>query len=320
MSSPTQTNTQEGQIVRTAAAALVKGRLVQLVDFTGEAKVQYPASDGVVCQYVTLEDCDSGASVNLLPLSSDRNIRIISSGTISGAVQVMCEAATGKIKSATGTNVYTIGYTEEDCVADQLALVRPYLTNIKPAVGAASSFTPSQVTLTDSSGGTAGTTLAATAGIYTLSVPIHWVSHGTGAEEIMTDYVFGHKFKILGISHITTVLGTGTSASQTITAEIGTTAVTSLSLNVTLATTTPLGVQVTGTPASAANTGSASANFSLLLSSGGTAFTAGDGVILVQVQNMDVADAIASEAAQLAHIKTDIAALKVITDAAGITS
>ncbi len=314
------TNTQKGIIQLVCDTALAANRLVQLVDATGPAKVQYPASDGVVCQYVTLEATDAGKPAVLQPLSSYYSVRVTSTGTIAGAVQVMCEAATGKIKSATGTNVYTVGYLEEDCIIDQIAKIRPYLTNIKPAVGAASAFTPSQSALTDNTTGTAVTTFAAGVGIQTLSFPIQLVAYGTSAYEVVTDYVPGYRFKILGISYFTTTPGTGTSASQTITAEIGTTAVTSLSLPITLGTTDVLGKLITGTPASAANTGTASGNFSLLMTTGGTAFTAGQGTILLQIQNMDTADAVAGIIEELQDAAADFTALKVITDAAGITS
>src|SRR5262245_42305017 len=56
-----------------------------------------------------------------------------------------------------------------------------------------------QSALTDSTTGTAGTTLAAGVGVYTLQFQ-HTFIGGTSAVEPVTNYTVGHKFKILSWS------------------------------------------------------------------------------------------------------------------------
>lgn len=148
--------------------------------------------------------------------------------------------------------------------------------------------------VTDSTGGAAQAAAAAGVGIYNLTIP-HVIPAGTSVGEVITAITIGHKFKILGWSFVTTVAGAGAGASRVYNMEIGTTDVGTVPSTCTLteASTSDVGELTAGTAVSGANTGAANATFSIELATGGTAFTAGSGYFVVQIQNMDVADAFA---------------------------
>lgn len=173
-----------------------------------------------------------------------------------------------------------------------------------------------QVALTDSTTGTAGDTLAAGAGVATIAIPIQLAAMTTAAADLITAYVPGYKFKLLALSFVTTKVGTGTSASQVLNLEIGTTNVTGGVLTVVLADTDVLGEKVDATAITAANTGSATDTISLEVAASGTVFTAGDGILLLKIQNMDTADAVASAAAKTNELRAALVALGAITGAA----
>lgn len=125
-----QSNTEEGIQVFKSAAAITKNRLVQLVDATGRCKVQHPAADGGVCQFVALETV-TGADLDVpcQPLTPGRTIRVESNATIAGAVQVMAQAATGRVIAVVaGAAVYSVGITQEDSVDTQLVEIRPLIS------------------------------------------------------------------------------------------------------------------------------------------------------------------------------------------------
>lgn len=155
--------------------------------------------------------------------------------------------------------------------------------------------------LTDSTTGTAGTTLAAGAGVFTLSIPIT-LAQITGAGDVLTNYTPGYKFKILGVHFAVTVAVTTAGKAADLNLEIGTTNLTGGVVSLTSANCTPLGAVVAGTAVTAANTGSASDTISIE-SASVTAFAEGEGVLLIRIQNMDTADAIASLAANLLDSK-----------------
>lgn len=166
-----------------------------------------------------------------------------------------------------------------------------------------------QTALTDSTGGAVSdATLAATAGIHTLSIPIQLAAMTTSAADLVTNFTPGFKFKILAVDFVTTTLGTGSGASQTLNLEIGTTNVTGGVVNPTLAGTDTLGELTAGTAVTAANTGSASDTISVEVAASGTAFTAGAGVLLVRIQNMDVQDNAAKTAELLNELRAALVA------------
>lgn len=171
-------------------------------------------------------------------------------------------------------------------------------TNAATRLGAITALTANALAavnnFTDNTTGTAGDTLAAGVGVYTLAIPIQLAAMTTAAADLITGYVPGHRFKLLSCSFLTTTLGTGAGASQVLNFEINATNLTGGVLTLTLATTTPLGNQIAATAITAANVGAVGDSLSLEVAAGGTVFTAGAGVILVKIQNLDSADAAAS--------------------------
>lgn len=176
----------------------------------------------------------------------------------------------------------------------------------------------SQSALTDSTTGTASTTLAAGVAVYdlTLPVPANLSTLSTGGVDVATGIVLGHKFKILSWEFITTVAGTGDGASLVFNLEIGTTDVGTVAstCTATLAGTSDIGERTAATAVSGANTGTSTDALSLEVAAGGTAFTAGSGYFVIKVQNMDTADAVAS----LANLANGLRAGLVPTTGVGL--
>lgn len=132
--SPIQTNTQRGSLVFVANAAIADGRLVKLIDATGAAVIGYPTADGQLCQFVTISSTSaSGENIEVMPLSPEQNVRLVSTGTIAGAVAIMAENATGKVKAATGAGVFVLGITEQDSIINQHVAVRPVVYRLADA-------------------------------------------------------------------------------------------------------------------------------------------------------------------------------------------
>jgi len=148
--------------------------------------------------------------------------------------------------------------------------------------------------LTDNSTGTASNTIAAGAGVSTIAFHINLVALTAAAADLVTDYVPGYAFKILAVDFTVTTLGTGAGATMSLNLEIGATNLTGGVVNPTLANTATLGSLIAGTAVTANNTGTAASTISIEVAAGGTIFTAGQGVLLVKIQNMDSANAIAS--------------------------
>ena len=163
--------------------------------------------------------------------------------------------------------------------------------------------------ITDNSTGTASETIAAGAGVATITIPLTSLATGlgTGAIDLLTNYVPGYRFKLLAFDFVTTVAGTGAGASQTFNLEIGTTNVTGGVLNVTLASTDTIGEVTAGTAITAANVGTAADTLSIEMAASGTVFTAGAGYFVIKIQNMDTADAIASIVAEYNELRGDVA-------------
>jgi hypothetical protein len=168
------------------------------------------------------------------------------------------------------------------------------------------------VSLTDSSGGTGSDTIAATAGIVTVAIPVNLVSLTTSAADLMTNYVPGYAFELLSFEFITTKLGTGASASQVINAEIGSTNVTGGVLTVLLADTDTLGKKKAATAVTAANVGTAADTLSFEVAAAGTVFTAGEGYILAKLRNLDTVNAIKSHSDKIEEILVGLRASGVL--------
>lgn len=146
---------------------------------------------------------------------------------------------------------------------------------------------------TDSGGGTTVAAVAATVGVYNLVLPAppNLSTLSTGGVDVATGIVLGHRFKIRQIEFITTLAGTGASASLVFNLEIGTTNLTGGVLTLALADTDTIGKRTAATAVTANNVGTSTDAISLEVAAGGTAFTAGSGYFVIEVQNMDTADA-----------------------------
>lgn len=149
-----------------------------------------------------------------------------------------------------------------------------------------------QQALTNSTTGTAGTTLAAGTGVFTVLLPINLASVTTNGD-VLTTYTPGYKFKVLSVDFAVTVPVTTADKLATLNVEIGTTDVTGGAVALTSANETPLGKVVAGSAVTAANTGTAASTISVEASSV-TAFSEGAGVLILKLQNMDTADSAAS--------------------------
>lgn len=156
--------------------------------------------------------------------------------------------------------------------------------------------------LTNSTGGAASATLAAGAGVQTIAIPVSLAAI-TGAGDVLTTYTPGYAFKVLAIGFAVSVPVTTADKLATLNVEIGTTDVTGGAVALTSANCTPLGAVVSGTAITAANTGTSTDSISVEAASV-TAFAEGWGYVLIKLQNMDTANAIASLASQLAKQRT----------------
>lgn len=159
-----------------------------------------------------------------------------------------------------------------------------------------------QAAITDSTTGTAGTTAAAGTGVQTLDFGIDLASVANG-NIIPTAYTPGFKFKVLGGTFAVNKPVTTGSKLTTLTLKIGSTAVTGFSIALTSANCTPIGALVQSSSVTALNTGTASDTITLVAGST-TAFVEGSGTLFLKIQNMDIADAHASEIRAFNAIRT----------------
>jgi hypothetical protein len=115
-------------------------------------------------------------------------------------------------------------------------------------------------------------------GAFNFHVPL---PSGTGAAEPVTDYVPGFAFTVEKVTFITSVVGTGTSASRTFRVLKGASTVVATA-TLLLADTTPVGAQKAFTVTSADATFDDDDTLTVDFASGGTAFTAGQGNLVIQ--------------------------------------
>jgi hypothetical protein len=151
-------------------------------------------------------------------------------------------------------------------------------------------------TLTDSTTGTASTTLAAGAGVMTVPLYVNLADITAGA--LLTTYVPGYAFKVLGVSFGVEKAATTAAKLATITPAITGVSITGGVLALTSANCAPQGTVVAGSAVTALNTGAATDSITLT-GSAVTSFVEGGGWILLKIQNMDTANAISSLAALL---------------------
>lgn len=125
------------------------------------------------------------------------------------------------------------------------------------------------------------------AGIYWTTFAQPLANLGTAAVTAIT-WTPGHRFKILAVQARTSVAGTGSGASQVLTAKINATAMTGGVLTLTLANQqTTYGQNVAATTITALNSGDNNDVVTVDLTASGTVFTAGQVDLLVKVQNCE---------------------------------
>lgn len=172
----------------------------------------------------------------------------------------------------------------------------------------------SQVAITDNSTGTVANTIAAGAGVHTVAIPIT-LANITGAGDVLTTYTPGYKFKVLSVDFaVETPVTTGSKAAS-LNVEIGTTNVTGGVVALTSDNCTPMGAVVAGSAVTAANTGTAADTISVEAASV-TAFVEGTGYLILKIQNMDTADAIASLSDKWNEVRLSLVNLGLISGAA----
>ncbi|MGQ0557985.1 MAG: hypothetical protein ACT4OE_00100 [Sphingosinicella sp.] len=172
----------------------------------------------------------------------------------------------------------------------------------------------SQVAITDSTGGTVSDTFASGVGETTIALHVNLASIAANGD-ILTNYTPGYRFKLLGFDFRVCKAATTAAKAASLNLEIGTTDVTGGVIALTSANCTPAGAAVAGSAITAANTGSASDTISIE-ASGVTAFVEGDGWLLINIQNMDTADAFASLADKWNEVRSALVNLGAITGAA----
>ena len=159
-----------------------------------------------------------------------------------------------------------------------------------------------QAAITDSSGGTVGTTLASTLGRVLLTIPIADMVKIADVD-LLTDFVPKFAGKILALDWWQEDPVTTGSKASTISMDIETTAVTGGVLSLTSAACTPLGKIINGTAITAANTFTAAQKITIKGAST-TAFGEGSGAFIITLQNDDMVNAIASMAALQDEMRT----------------
>ena len=123
-------------------------------------------------------------------------------------------------------------------------------------------------------------------GLVKIPLAVQYVTFSNAALDILTTYTPGYAFQFLKMELITTTVGTGAAASQELDAYISGVAVTGGTLNFLLADTTPTGKVIQGATPTALNIGTVTDTITISLKTGGTAFTAGAGVVMVTLLNL----------------------------------
>lgn len=131
--------------------------------------------------------------------------------------------------------------------------------------------------------------IPAGAGVVPLTLPLTSLATGlsTSAVTLMNALTPGFNGVIKSLAFVTTVAGTGTSASQTFSISVDATPETGGSLVLTLANQATIGTVTPATAITGLNVFGPTDTISLKMAAGGTAFTAGAGYFVVSLQNLD---------------------------------
>jgi hypothetical protein len=184
-----------------------------------------------------------------------------------------------------------LGYIGDTAAGTNIAIG----ATVSPA-GLQQTITGLPASFTDNTGGSVSSTLAAGVGI--LTIPLYVNLADLANHDVLTAYTPGYAFKILGMSFAVEKAATTAAKLATLTPYISGAAVTGGVISLTSANCTPQGAVIAGTTVTAANTGSSASTISITGSSV-TAFVEGAGWILLQVQNLDTANAVASIASKI---------------------
>lgn len=252
----------------------------------GEPGIGTDGADGVNAYTVTLSDFVIPAVNSNVTVGVGTSIWMVvgeivfaGDGTDQGHFQVV------SLPGNTSAELKFLGYRGDSApgaTVDAGAGVTP--SGTQPPLSAAL-----PTALTDNSTGTASNIIAAGTGVYTLGFYIEAAVIANG--DLLTDYIPGHRFKILKFdARCAKPVTTGAKASN-LNLEIDSTNLTGGVIA--LAGTYALGAAQNGTAVTANNVGTALQAFSIE-ASGTTAFVEGAFWLLVSIQNLDSADAVAS--------------------------
>lgn len=173
-----QSNTQKGsiQVIANEALTGLEGYLAVLTEDTNVLEAKLPDTVTDLALFVIEEGAAAAAYASLLPLEPGRNFRLKLKGTCNpgDVLKLYTPDGThdGKVAAigATAGIYFSPGVAEEEGVDGQLVLVRamPRLVSVASAHVAdpASAAALTQDALTDNSGGTASTTIAAIGATY----------------------------------------------------------------------------------------------------------------------------------------------------------
>lgn len=151
--------------------------------------------------------------------------------------------------------------------------------------------------LTDSSGGTASATLAATLGRVLVTIPVADMVKIADAD-LLTDFIPGFAGKILAIDWWQEDPVTTAAKLSNLTVDVEATPTTGGVLALTSALCTPLGKIINGSAITALNVFTAAEKITIKGDTT-TAFVEGSGAVILTLQNDDMVDAIASLAAKV---------------------
>lgn len=179
------------------------------------------------------------------------------------------------------------GGTQQDFTTTELKALN---TTLLAGIGA----------FTDNSTGSASDTIAAGAGVFTLAV---FVNLAQITATTIFSFTPGFAFKVLAIQFSAEIAVTTGGKAATLTPTVNGSGVTGGALALTSANCTPKGTTVSGSPITGGNTGTSAQTLGIAASSV-TAFSEGTGWVLLRVQNMDSADAIASLADKINDIRS----------------
>lgn len=131
---PSQSNSQEGNIVLPANVSLVdkEGFLCKIVNDGGVAKADLPGAVTDVCVGVILEGAAAGADCVIMPLTPARNVRVVAKSTTlvpGDKVIGYASGSEGKLTEYASGDAFIVGICEEvGNTEGQLVLIRPVLS------------------------------------------------------------------------------------------------------------------------------------------------------------------------------------------------